>query len=266
MTDFINKQAKVNWTSVIVYYVIACAISWPFFWWRDMNAESWGNWNLPGFVKTYSYMWGPGISAIICLFLFRKTHNKTISFFGTSLIKSLIFYLLPILALTISGISSQNMNPHLFPLVLGLMGFISILGEELGWRGFLQDALRPLTQIKRYALIGAMWELWHFTNRMGHGEIIPIIIRVTIFIVALSILSFLIGKATDQSKSLIVAVTLHAWIDILAEFNNTGTWIVFGLSVPFWIYLIGTWNKKLPQKVGNKNKEEGASFDNKSHI
>jgi len=32
--------------------------------------------------------------------------------------------------------------------------FVSILGEELGWRGFLQDALRPLSPVKRFVLIG----------------------------------------------------------------------------------------------------------------
>ena len=66
-----------------------------------------------------------------------------------------------------------------------------ILGEELGWRGFLQDALRPLTPYKKYIIIGVMWELWHFTNRMSAGLEISTFIRVGIFIVALIILSFL---------------------------------------------------------------------------
>ena len=35
-------------------------------------------------------------------------------------------------------------------------GFFQVLGEELGWRGFLQDALRPLPRMRRYVLIGAM--------------------------------------------------------------------------------------------------------------
>jgi hypothetical protein len=43
--------------------------------------------------------------------------------------------------------------------------FVSILGEELRWRGFLQDALRPLPPVKRFVLIGVMWEFWHFTTR-----------------------------------------------------------------------------------------------------
>ena len=93
-------------------------------------------------------------------------------------------------------------------------------------------------------LIGIMWELWHFTNRMGHGELVQIVIRVAIWIVMLMVISFLIGEATDRSKSVVVAVTLHAWIDILAEFTTTGTIIVFVLSLFYWGYLLWTWEKR----------------------
>jgi membrane protease YdiL (CAAX protease family) len=246
-------QAKVNWTSVIVFYVFACAISWPFFWFRDMNPEEWKNWNVPQFIKTWSYMWGPGISAIMCFLIFRKTHPKTITFFGTSFFKSVLFYLLPIAALAVVGVEGQEMNSHLFPLFFGVLGFISILGEELGWRGFLQDAVRPLKRLPRYIVIGVMWELWHFTNRMSHGELLQISIRVSIWIVMLIIISYIIGEATDRSRSLIVAVTLHAWIDILAEFNNTATMVVFGLSLIFWTYMILTWERRKQQVVTSQD-------------
>lgn len=241
-----DKTTKVNWKSVIVYCGLACAISWPFFWWRDMNSESWQNWGIPNIFKAWTYMWGPGISAIICFLIFKKNHIKTITLAGTSTFKSLLFYFVPILVLCIPGIKGMyGLNPHLAPMLLSLFGFISILGEELGWRGFLQDALRPLNEIKRYILIGVIWELWHFTNRMGHGELLQIIVRVSIMMTLCIILSFIIGRATDKSKSLIVAVTLHAWVNIIFEYESTGTYIVFGLSIPFWIYMLWSWDKKI---------------------
>lgn len=186
-------------------------------------------------------MWGPGVSALLCFLILKKTHRKTISFFGSSKIKSVVFYVVPILALAAVGISGQGMNNHLFPIVFGAIGFISILGEELGWRGYLQDALQPLPEWKKYLLIGTMWELWHFTNRMGHGDIEQIFVRVLIWISALTLLSFLIGKATERSQSVVVAVTLHAWIDIVAEFNEPAKFIVLGGAVPFWAYMIWRW-------------------------
>ena len=155
------------------------------------------------------------------------------------------------------------MNEHLFPLVFVILGFISILGEELGWRGFLQDALRPLPEFLWYVLIGIMWELWHFTNRMGHGELLQVVIRVSIWIAALILISFIMGRATDRSKSVVVAVTLHAWIDILAEFSQAATYIVFGLAIPFWIYLLWKWSDKnnLQQQVTLQEKGTELQFD-----
>ncbi len=38
-----------------------------------------------------------------------------------------------------------------------LFGF----GEELGWRGFLHDRLKPLGALKGSLLIGAIWGIWH---------------------------------------------------------------------------------------------------------
>lgn len=239
------RSGKVKWIQVVTFYTLACAISWPFFWWRDMNSESWSNWNIPSFIKTWAYMWGPGLSALICFFLFRNTHKRTITFFGTSVLQSVLFYCLPIVGLSIVGLDGQGFNEHLFPLVFGVLGFISILGEELGWRGYLQDALRPLHPVLKYIIIGVLWELWHFTNRMGHGELLNVIIKVSIWATALCIISFIIGKAIDRSRSVIVAVTLHAWIDILAEFNTTKTFIIFALAIPFWTYLLYTWNKRI---------------------
>jgi hypothetical protein len=52
-------------------------------------------------------------------------------------------------------------------------------------------------------------------------------------------------KLTEKTKSLIIPVTIHAWIDTLFEFSSTTTFIIFGLSIPFWAYLIWSWDKPL---------------------
>lgn len=234
-----NLKQKTNWLSVITFYSIACLISWPFFWWRDIESESWALWNVHGFVKTSSYMWGPGIAALICFFLFRKTHTRTVTFFGTSSLKSLLFWFVPIIAFSLTSLHGA------VALTLPITGFLVVLGEELGWRGFLQDALKNLTPIKRAVIIGVMWELWHFTNRMSAGLQISTFIRVGIFIVALIIISFFMNKLTDKTKSLVIAVTVHSWINILFEYSSLATFVVFGLSLPFWAYLIWKWEKPI---------------------
>jgi membrane protease YdiL (CAAX protease family) len=130
---------------------------------------------------------------------------------------------------------------HALPLLFGIIGMFNILGEELGWRGFLQDALRPLTPLRKYILIGIMWEFWHFTNRTSHGSAGQVALRLAIFYPATILISFIIGQATERSKSLLVALTLHMWINALFEFPGVRTYIVFGLSVLLWVFLLVRW-------------------------
>jgi membrane protease YdiL (CAAX protease family) len=234
-----NINQTTNWLSIVTYYLIACLISWPFFWWRDIETKSWELWNVPGLVKTASYMWGPGIAAIICFYLFKKTHVRTVTFFGTSITKSILFWLLPDIAFSISTL--HGIEALMFPFT----GFFIILGEELGWRGFLQDALRNITPVKRAIIIGMMWEIWHFTTRMSVGFHISTFVRIGIFIIALSIISYIFIKLTEKTKSLFIPVTIHAWIDTLFEYSSTTTFIIFGLSIPYWAYLIWRWEKAL---------------------
>jgi hypothetical protein len=28
-----------NWAAVLLFYAIACGISWPFFWWKDVHPD-----------------------------------------------------------------------------------------------------------------------------------------------------------------------------------------------------------------------------------
>lgn len=253
MQAAVDEQAppRVNWRSVITYYVVACAFSWPFFWWRDMEPESWAAWGAPAFLKTMSYMWGPAIAALLCLFLFRRTHWRTITSVGGAPARSAAFFLLPALALCAAYAPEiARGDPTSFVLKLVIGAFILTVGEELGWRGFLQDALRPLPKISRYALLGVMWELWHFTNRIHEGSAVSALIRVSIWIVILIVVCWIIGEAVERSKSIVVAVTLHAWINIMASVSDVfdaspmRAFIVLGGSILLWLYLLKTWPSK----------------------
>lgn len=238
-----NPPLKTNWTAVIVFYFIACAISWPLFAWRDLYPESWAASNIPNGIRNLGLMWGPGIAAIFCFILFRKIHVRTITFMGSSVLKSLLFFLSPYLVwliILLINPDKKTIEPA-FLLQLMPFGFLMILGEELGWRGFLQDALRPLKEWKRWLILGLMWEFWHFTRGMVHGELPQIIVRKTVMILSVLILTYIIGKLTDKTKSLLIAVTLHSWANIQFEFVHINTQIAGGISVLIWAMLIWKW-------------------------
>jgi len=240
---------RVDWKAVGLYYFLACAISWPSFWWRDMHTASWLAWRVPGFLRMAPIMWGPGIAALVALAVFRRSHPKTITFFGGSAGRSLAFYFVPfafLAAVCLPGAEKPGRVVGMIGL-LAVIGFFNILGEELGWRGFLQDALRPLARLPRYVLLGAMWEFWHFTNRTHEGSLAQIAVRLAISYPVVILLSAVIGEATDRSRALVVAVTLHSWIDALFEAPSlfgVAPWrvyAVFAVSLVFWGWMLWRW-------------------------
>ncbi len=235
---------RVNWTAVLTFIVLACAWSWPFFWWRDMHYESWMAWRFPMPLKNTLLMWGPGIAALMSFWLFRKTHQRKISIFGQARLRSLAFYFLPMIALAVVGIRMPEMGSgivHAMVMAIAVLGMINILGEELGWRGFLQDALRPLPKSARYVLIGLVWAGWHFTNLFAHREGQELWMYLAWYVPLTIALSALIGEATDRGRAVLVAVTLHAWLDILWEFSGAGTYAVFAGSFLFWLWMLKNW-------------------------
>lgn len=241
-----NPPLKTNWTAVIVFYVIACAFSWPFFAWRDLYSENWVNSNIPSAVRNLCVMWGPGVAAIVCFLVFRKTHIRTISLTGSSVLKSLLFFILPYIVWTIILFVNPDENTIKPTYLLQLVpfGFLMIIGEELGWRGFLQDALRPLKEWKRWLVLGLMWEFWHFTRGIVNGELHQIIFRKAIMIISVLILTYIIGKLTDKTKSLLIAITLHSWVNIQFEFAHINTHIAGGISILIWTILIWKWDNQ----------------------
>lgn len=198
-------------------------------------------------------MWGPGIAALVSLVIFRKTHRRSILFWGNAKIRSACFYLVPMLLLAfanppanrflfgaVRNPEGHQVNPVLF-LWVTVLSFCWALGEELGWRGFLQDALRPLCFSNRFLVLGVMWAFWHFTNYIANRSWEVVAISLSIFFPAIVLLSFVIGVAVERSRSLCVAVTLHAWIDIAIRLRTERTFIVCGISILFWILLLWRW-------------------------
>jgi membrane protease YdiL (CAAX protease family) len=233
-----------NVKAIVIFYVLACAISWPFFFWRDVFPESWATAQVPSRMLNLFIMWGPGIAALIVFRLFKGSHERQISFSGASLPKSLMFFFFPYLiwAMLLWINPDKNTIAPQYLLQLLPFGFLMILGEELGWRGFLQDALRPLKAWKRWLILGLMWEFWHFTRGLVSGAFPQILLRKMILLLSVLLLTVIIGRLTDRTKSLMVAITLHSWVNIQFEFPHFNTLLAGGISLLIWAVLIWKWD------------------------
>lgn len=148
-----EPSPQVNWKSVGLFYVLACAVSWPSFWWRDIHTASWIAWRVPGFLKMAPIMWGPGIAALVVLAVFRRSHPKTITFVGGAVGRSLAFYLVPFGLLAVVGLPGAQQPV----IAVTLHGWIDALGEAPGLLG--------ISPARVYAVFGVSlvfwgWMLW----------------------------------------------------------------------------------------------------------
>ena len=229
---------SVRWDAVALFYVLACAVSWPAFWFRDMHREAWLAWEVPAILKGWIPAFGPAVGAAAALIVFRRSHRRTVSLLGSSAPRSLAFLAVPLVLLV--GIGTGGERPHLSGLVTAVSFVIYALGEEMGWRGVLQDALRPLPEPRRYVLVGLLWGAWHFTSFLGGGAAAALVRHS--WLIPLWILgSWGIGKAVDQTGSLLVAALLHLIFNFLRHLPSSTALPVLTVSAVAWTILLHSW-------------------------
>jgi hypothetical protein len=237
--------------------VVACAITWPFFWWRDMHPESWRAWDVPVFVRGLAPALGPAVGALLALVLFRRTHHRTVSLLGSSPWRSLVFVAVPLALMTLAGAGGES--PHLAGLLGGLSYTLYALGEELGWRGFLQDALRPLAPSRRFALIGVLWGAWHLTT-FARGSLGEVVLRTAVMFPLLFIGgSWGLGQAVERTKSLAVASMLHLVFNLSRALPTREALGVLGVSAGVWFVLLRAWPRPAAAPVAGTPDAEVAA-------
>lgn len=98
------------------------------------------------------------IGAIISIRLLKKKRKTNMSIWSTSKKLSIIMSLVPIALMLIIGVTnSKGVNTHYFGLIGALATFFYCFGEEIGWRGYLEDELWEMKPLTKYTLIGLLW-------------------------------------------------------------------------------------------------------------
>jgi membrane protease YdiL (CAAX protease family) len=243
-----ETRSRPDWPAILTFYFLACAFSWPFFWWRDVHAASWNASRIP--VEIRDLTWGPAVAAFLVLYFFPQARTGTVSFFGTSLVRSACSFLIPILFSWI-GVAIQSGRITYKLIYYLLVGAVSMFGEEMGWRGFLQGALRPLGRVRGYLLLAFMWEAWHFTSHTK-GTLHEVVARLAVYVPLVIVITFFLAFLTERTGSLVLAVTVHEWIDIFADPAGNGGFFWSGIAcIPIWIWLVWTWPRGKPERTEN---------------
>jgi membrane protease YdiL (CAAX protease family) len=237
-----RTAARVPWGAVAAYYALACAWSWPFFWVRDREPELWQRIPQVLGLGHKLIMIGPALAALVVRFWITREGLRGFSMCGTSVRRSLLFVAVPLVVGTVIGWDNrEGISPQLFPWLLMLIGFPNMFGEEFGWRGWLQSALRPLPAWKAFLLIGILWRLWHFTNDFRGDDPRSMVARWA-FLMGLTVaLAFGIGWVYERTRSLVAAMMIHALADIFIEVGARAAAITIASTMPVWAYLLWTW-------------------------
>ena len=224
-----NTYFGVPWRHVVTFYALACSVSWPIFWLRDMT-DLLKTLPVPAGVWTTAAMWGPGIAAGILMRWRGATQKRPITLLGPAPWHALAFYISPCAFMLLLGARAGSFSSPALAGTLLLMGLVNVLGEEIGWRGYLQAALRPLPFLGRHLLIATLWEAWHFTGRLS--EPTPLWQSWAVNV----LLSMVMGVATERSRAILVAVTLHAWFNLAFELPIWQTYGTLGVGL-----IVGSW-------------------------
>lgn len=131
-------------------------------------------------------------------------------------------------------------------LVSSLVGLVTTavpaLGEEIGWRGFLWQRLKPLGFTGAVTVGGVIWSLWHLPIVLiGHNYPgMPRPFAIGMFLVACVSMNFLFGAITERSAgnplpAAVAHSTLNSLLGVclsLAATRETAAAINWYLDLP----------------------------------
>lgn len=163
--------------------------------------------------------WGPGLAGILMLLLFRKDsiaiqfeikRNQVKAYLGSIFCPILITGIAILISLWILG-DLHFSQLSLFPgvVIIGSTLFGAI-GEEIGWRGYLQPTLnKKMNLLGSSLVVGGLWAAWH-VNNFSYG---PLFI-IGFFLVILGYSVFISYLSKDNRFNLVVAVLFHWFINL----------------------------------------------------
>lgn len=126
------------------------------------------------------------------------------------------------------------------PVVL-VMQAVFAIGEEAGWRGWLQDALEPLGFWRMSLVIGGLWALWHLPIVLALGlsgrELVSYLGTILAVAPLLSVLRRLSGTvwAAVFGHGLLNSLRVALEQNVLAPVDGPLLWVLDVSSWALWI-------------------------------
>ncbi|WP_133572567.1 CPBP family intramembrane glutamic endopeptidase [Maritalea mobilis] len=192
-------------------------------------------------------VWGPSLAALIV-----SSSNGSLADLLTRAVRLStvppevwLLVIAPILMLILMRpFAPEAATPLNVGLLFAMIGFnlvLGPLGEELGWRGILQDRLsQQIGWLEAAVIVGVIWLVWHLPLWFidsPHAQI-----ALPLFAVHVMLYSIIIGAAyTISGGSILPAILLHLTFNVasnmavFAGFKDPNAW--FSSSIGPYIFL-----------------------------
>lgn len=234
---------QARWNIIIPSYLIACGFA--LFFQTDFFEQYYHDTTSGSIFQHWSFL--PAGIATLLATVFAKRYDtitiRTMSIMGNNRLKNFLLTIIPLCVFTSFGISNPfHLDSHLYAGVFALIALVYALSEEIFWRGYLFDALRPLGSIKSIIIIGIAWWAWHLR--------FSTMFEWTGFLLICVGSSFLLSKFASETLSTLTTAGLHSFIILTTNGRIGGDSLIPSiLTVLFWIAVGTFW--KSPQKQHN---------------
>lgn len=220
--------------------------------------------------------WGPGLAALLMLFLFRRDGldwrpdaraagpGRYVAAMAWPLLGAAVLF--PLVTRLIAPVDAAAGLSGLTPLWLAGMLF-GALGEEIGWRGYLQPLLRTRwSALVTSVLVGALWALWHM-QAWANGPLYMVFMVAAMIGYSLAITALVDGA---PGARVILAVLFHLGINVGMSFYvelvpQTG---FMALNAAAWLAIaaaFGPWRSawrgpKFLSRAGGERESQGVTL------
>lgn len=220
--------------SLVIYFVLAYALSWAFYPLIKINA-----------VYGVPALFTPALAAVIVSGIVGGRAQvgsllKKITIWRVNITWYVVALGLPIVLSFIVALASRffggSSTLEFAPIsALGMVVFVFVLGEEIGWRGFAQPALEQrFSPFVVAVILGILWGLWHLPNffvpELPHYEI-----PLAAFVVQTVGLSVIAAWLLKHSRgSVLIATLFHGSFNTFVFLTSsidaaTRAWLVGGV-------------------------------------
>ncbi|WP_207382682.1 CPBP family intramembrane glutamic endopeptidase [Flavobacterium subsaxonicum] len=233
-------KTKVNYPAIGLFYIIAIALRYL------TNKTSLLEGFTNGFLKIILQGAGPAIGAWVVFLLFKIKHKPSLrGNYNTISSPLLLYWGLPITL--ILGVEYAVKGTFSFVAILAVL--VYGLLEEIGWRGFLQQELKPLPEFLNILLVATLWFTWHLNFEVTTSN--------ALFFGILIVGTWGIGKVADTTHSLLAASAFHSVNNFFTE-TDTLKITILATLVTIWV-ISSIYRKKQLKKNQYKHNDASVS-------